>query len=214
MHTLILCIETATDVCSVCLAKNDEPIAIAEEITPNSHARLLAPMIQQTLHKADVHIQQLGAVCVSMGPGSYTGLRIGFALAKAICYAQNIPMITVSTLHSIAYGIRPHAAGHAVLLPALDAKRDDAYFCILSNNIEELHPPACKSVSYIHEWLREKNLSAIAGGPGAHKLKSIDLPIQILTNPVVSARFLAPLAYAKFHSNEFSHTAYCEPLYL
>ena len=98
----ILCIETGTDVCSVALALGGRTATLRESAAVRDHARMLAPFIEETLAEAGVVPAALDAVAVSMGPGSYTGLRIGVSLAKGMCYALGIPLIGVGSLLSLA----------------------------------------------------------------------------------------------------------------
>ena len=98
---LILYLETATEVCSVVLAENEKLIAEKHSSEPRLHAQLLTVFIGQLLKETGYSFQQLDAICVSKGPGSYTGLRIGVAVAKGLCFALEKPLIAVNTLYSM-----------------------------------------------------------------------------------------------------------------
>ena len=100
--TTLLLIETATAVCSVALADEEGIRAELHTSQPNAHSSQLSPYIKQLLDKCGVQPSQLDALCVSSGPGSYTGLRIGVSTAKGICYALGIPLLSVPTLQSMA----------------------------------------------------------------------------------------------------------------
>ena len=100
----ILYIETSNTLCSVCIAKGGETIALRENNEGNQHASLLTPFIEQVIKDAGITVQQLDAVSLSAGPGSYTGLRIGASAAKAICYATGKPLIAVGTLQAMVAG--------------------------------------------------------------------------------------------------------------
>ena len=99
---LILCIETSTTICSVALEKDGQIIASEENNEGMNHSRLTAPFADKVLKKAGLSCRDLDAVAVSMGPGSYTGLRIGVSVAKGICYGAMIPLISVPTLAALA----------------------------------------------------------------------------------------------------------------
>ncbi len=103
--SLILAIETATSVCSVALARDGNLLSIREVTTPNAHSSVLTVLIEELFHEAILRYANLDAIAVSMGPGSYTGLRIGVAAAKGLCYGLDKPLIAVPTLQSMANGI-------------------------------------------------------------------------------------------------------------
>jgi tRNA threonylcarbamoyladenosine biosynthesis protein TsaB len=99
---LILNLETATQICSVCLAKDGKLLDIRELDQKNMHAEVINTFIIELIASADVGFKDIDAVAVSMGPGSYTGLRIGVSTAKGLCYALDKPLISVATLDSLA----------------------------------------------------------------------------------------------------------------
>jgi len=127
LHTLsfILNIETATKNCSVSIAKNGETI-ICREIAEEgySHAEKLHVYIEEVIAEAGVAIEDLVAVAVSQGPGSYTGLRIGVSAAKGLCFALNIPLIAVDTLQTLASQAK---VSEGKIIPMLDARRMEVY---------------------------------------------------------------------------------------
>ena len=102
---MILCLETATPSCSVALVHNGEVLACEEDPKGQNHSEKITLFIDSVMKKAGISYNQLDAVAVSMGPGSYTGLRIGVSTAKGICYAVSKPLIAVETLEAMAYGI-------------------------------------------------------------------------------------------------------------
>src|SRR5437763_1918042 len=110
---LILNIETSATVCSVCLSRDGVVMDYRASKEPHSHARLLTVMIDELLSSLKISFQQLDAIAISAGPGSYTGLRIGFSVAKGLCYALNKPLIAVPTLLALAGGIKQKAAKDA-----------------------------------------------------------------------------------------------------
>ena len=100
--SLILCIETGTDICSVGLARDGEIISLRESDEGREHAKNVAMFVDELLHETGVSPDELDAVAVGKGPGSYTGLRIGVSFAKGLCYGLNIPLVAVGSLEALA----------------------------------------------------------------------------------------------------------------
>ncbi len=126
---LILNLETATTNCSVSIAKDGNLLAIKEHNTPNySHSEQLHVFIQEVLKEASLSIEELDAVAVSKGPGSYTGLRIGVSAAKGLCFALNVPLISISTLSNMAEQAKDSKMDY--IIPVLDARRMEVYSAV------------------------------------------------------------------------------------
>ena len=134
--SLILCIETGTDVCSVGVARDGELLSLRESDQGRDHAKNLAVFVDELLHETNISPDELGAIAVGMGPGSYTGLRIGVSFAKGMCYGLNIPLLAVGSLDALAQvAIEDHEAGiinidewdSARLCPMVDARRMEVY---------------------------------------------------------------------------------------
>ena len=122
----ILGLETATEVCSVSLLRDGIIISYKESAGNNEHSRLLTPFIDEVLTAAGIKPDKLDAVAVSMGPGSYTGLRIGVSAAKGLCYALDIPLIAIGTLQAMAAQVmatcnKSFNAEKTLLCPMIDA---------------------------------------------------------------------------------------------
>ena len=135
--SLILNIETATNVCSVALSENNKILGFKETADPNVHSSQLTVFIESLLKKEKTDIKSLNAVAVSKGPGSYTGLRIGVSVAKGICYALDIPLISVSTLQAMAFGIGARNIikdKNAWMCPMIDARRMEVYSAFFDQN--------------------------------------------------------------------------------
>ncbi len=127
MPQYVLGIETATDVCSVALLKDESLVQEAALAQPRAHSTHLVPLIQETLQTAGLSPSDLNLIAVSQGPGSYTGLRIGLSTAKGLAYALDIPIIGVSTLEALALASTPHASANNLILVAFDARRDELF---------------------------------------------------------------------------------------
>ena len=133
---LILCIETGTDICSVGIVDNGKLISLRESDSGRDHAKKVAVFVDELLSENNIDPQQIDAVAVGEGPGSYTGLRIGVSFAKGLCYGLGKPLIAVSSLAALtAVAIEDYKAGildiknwdSALLCPMIDARRMEVY---------------------------------------------------------------------------------------
>lgn len=221
---LILCIETGTDICSVALARNDELISLRESTQGRDHARNLGVFIDEILKSNDVDTDELDAVAVSKGPGSYTGLRIGVSMAKALCYSLNIPLIGISSLEAMAMvatedfeagiiDIEDFESVH--LCPMIDARRMEVYAQVFTGDLRPL------TQIDAHIITEESFADQIGDGEfvifGNGAAKCVDVmanPKVKLVDVVPSARGIVPLAYKAFREQKFENVAYFEPLYL
>jgi len=210
---LILNIETTTEVCSVCVAKEGVCIALKESFSQN-HASDLHVFIQQVLIEAGVEMKDIHAVAISSGPGSYTGLRIGWASAKGLCYAIGVPLISVSTLEALVRDMQTKSPGVPYYMPMLDARRMEVYTALYDTAMHcVVHPQA-----YI---LTDASIVPVDGmvaygGSGAAKAQDL------LTAPVYtyvpdiycSAAHMAPVSAEMYNRKDFADVAYSEPFYL
>lgn len=217
----ILCIETGTSTCSVALCENLKPLAIREnhEVESN-HSKNLALFIQEVLDLGRVTPSQLNAVAVSMGPGSYTGLRIGVSTAKGICYASNIPLIAINSLTVLAQGVlfsdNRNLRNDFLICPTIDARRMEVYTALFNKRlefIEKTNAHILDSNSFSSHLAKNKIVFA---GNGALKASSVISHPNALfeLNIKPSARFMIPLAQEMFEQNKFEDVAYFEPYYL
>lgn len=209
----ILHIETATKACSVALSKNGDLIAL-EEINDGeySHAENITLLIQKAIDKAGIEMNDLYAVSVSSGPGSYTGLRIGVSTAKGICYALSIPLIAIDSLQALAQiGLEKYP--NQTICPVIDARRMEVYNAIYNSNGELLKPI---SADIIEENSYNEFEPFVYLGDGAEKLQEIwsnrncEADLTIFS----SAKGQIKPAYEKFLKQQFEDVAYFEPFYL
>jgi len=211
--TYILCIETTTDICSVCLAGDSKVIAIRETARSFSHSEVIAVFIDECLKEANITPNELSAVAVSGGPGSYTALRGGTSTAKGLCYGLKIPLIAVDTLKALAVGIQPKAAKGDLIIPMLDARRKEVYQAIYTydlTNISEVSPLILDENSFLQHSTRRIHIC----GDGAAKAQDIlSLPNAVFHTLLSSAEFMIGEAFDKFESNTLEDTAYYEPYY-
>ena len=174
----------------------------------------LHSFINEIMKKNKVLFNDLKAVGVGIGPGSYTGLRIGLSSAKGICYALNIPLISVSSLENLIVNID----FNGLLIPTIDARRDEVYSSIYDKNmkiIREEMPEIINSKSFLNYSVDEKILIV---GNGQFKCKEL---IEFNSNfnwnekiLIPSAANMGKIAHKKYINNAFEDIAYCEPKYL
>ncbi len=213
----ILCIETATEVCSVALFNKNELLILNEINEGNMHASALTGLIEKTVKNAGLSINQLDAICVSKGPGSYTGLRVGVSTAKGLCFGLNIPLLAVNTLKSMA-GVYMHRNpdNKEAICAMIDARRMEVYAAIYNSNLEEINPTQAIVIDE-HSFEEQLNQGQIIFiGNGAAKCKStITHSNAVFVDDVkCSALGLGKPAYQLFLEKKFEDTAYFEPFYL
>ena len=212
---LILNLETATTNCSVSIAKDGTTIAIKEHNTPNySHSEQLHVFIEEVLSEASIALSELDAVAISKGPGSYTGLRIGVSAAKGLCFSLDIPLISISTLKSMAS--QSTFDNIDFVIPLLDARRMEVYSRVFDAELNEVRETKAE---IIDEQSFESYLSkgkVLLLGSGAEKCKDVlkhsNLNYDTAVHP--SAEQMAVLSFEKFRMNDFEDVAYFETYYL
>ncbi len=211
---LILHIETATKNCSVALAKDGILINSIEEYSEEySHAERLHIFIEKLFEESDYNLQDLNAVSVSKGPGSYTGLRIGVSSAKGLCFGLKIPLISIDTLSILA--TTQKNSDYDYLIPMLDARRMEVYTAILNKRLEfkkEIHALVLEEDSF-KDYLGKKLLFF---GNGSDKCKELfkNKKFKFIDNIHPSAKNMIILSFEKFKNKDFEDVAYFEPFYL
>ncbi len=212
----LLNIETATHICSVALSNNGKTIDLIESYEDKTHAELLTVFIEQILERNHIDSKNLDAVCVSEGPGSYTGLRIGISVAKGICYGLKIPLISIPTLEAMAFGAKNKVSKHQILCPMIDARRMEVYTALYSSDLEIIEDTHAKIIddNSFKEIL--ENQALIFFGTGSEKCKSTILNpnAQFIDKTYISASNMSSLGFEKFKNKEFENVAYFEPFYL
>jgi tRNA threonylcarbamoyladenosine biosynthesis protein TsaB len=211
---LILNLETTTKNCSVSLAEYGQLLAVREINEQGySHAEKLQPFIDEVLSQSGRDLKDLAAVAISQGPGSYTGLRIGTSLAKGLCYALEIPLISTNTLQAQAIQLK---LVQGVIVSVIDARRMEVYQAVFDSNYKEVSPVESHVVdanSY-DQWLKKGQVYFI--GDATEKIKTlIHHPRAIFCyNHWPSAIQMAELSFEKYRIKEFVDLAYFEPFYL
>jgi tRNA threonylcarbamoyladenosine biosynthesis protein TsaB len=210
----ILCIETTTTNCSVSIAQDGKTVALLEENRQNySHSENLHGFISKALEQAKISKSQLHAVAVSRGPGSYTGLRIGVSAAKGLCFALDIPLISIDTLHAFAFQV---TEGADYIIPMLDARRMEVYSCVFDSNknkLEEIQAVILNENSFSNYLEKGK---VVFLGNANEKFKTVcNHPNAFFVdNKLPSANEMASMAEMKYKKSDFESVAYFEPYYL
>jgi len=214
--SLILSIETSSQLCSVALHDHGRLMATSQSLEEGAHSKQLTLLIEEVAKKAATQLSSLAGIAISIGPGSYTGLRIGLATAKGLCFGLDKPLIVVSTLKILA-ARRADSSAHQILIPVMDARRMEVYTAVYTNsNLEELEPAHALILDeFSFATYQQKN--ALIFGHGAQKCKesftnhafSYDLE-----NPYPEAIDMGKLAYEAFLDKKFENLVTIEPDYL
>lgn len=214
----ILHIETATEVCSVAVSKDNEILFRRLETKGPSHAVLLGVFVNDAIKELREREITIDAVAVSCGPGSYTGLRIGVSEAKGLCYGLDIPLIAINTLKIMAAGLLEKGLAHpdSLLCPMIDARRMEVYDAIYDqelNLVRDVHADIIESDSFA-DLLKDNKI--LFFGNGAAKCQDIlaNENAVFLDNIYPSAVDMVRIAEKAFLNKDFVDVAYFEPFYL
>jgi tRNA threonylcarbamoyladenosine biosynthesis protein TsaB len=219
---MVICLETATNLCSVALCNSAGVISLKESNEQKSHASQLTVFIVELLKENGLKAADLEAIAVSKGPGSYTGLRIGVSVAKGIAYASSIPLIGIDTLASMFWGMHQNEKLNLqnredfIYCPMLDARRMEVYYALYNSSGNILKPVSA-------EIITEKTFSEIPDkkkiilfGDGSEKCRNIIKRKNIITESdfSVSASYMQEPVYKALQNKQFDDVAYFEPFYL
>ena len=236
---MILCLETSTAVCSVALVENGNVVALRESLDGLNHAEKITLFIDEEMKEAGIAYKDLDAVATSMGPGSYTGLRIGVSTAKGLCYAMEKPLIAIDTLAAMACGFnaaetqrgkvtelmvgvnsQSQSQGQqptAILCPMIDARRMEVYTAFFNEKLERTSETEALVIDENSFMELKQNNHLYLFGDGADKLAALfenDENITVVEKFHCSAAYMAKLADEAFTNKQFVDTAYFEPFYL
>lgn len=210
----ILNLETSALACSVSISQNEQLLVSNASDGEWKHSREITLLIKRCLEDVQLHIQDLDAVAISGGPGSYTGLRVGASAAKAICYTQNIPLLSINTLEIIAQPFISQLANNGVVIPLIDARRDEVYFNVYDKSLKPLQ----KTMNLIltaDAFDTYNGQQVVICGDGAEKAEKI---IQNNTFTYASSKSLAKnmaiLSFEAYKNQAFEDIAYYSPFYL
>ena len=210
---ILLNIDCAVETASVCLSDNAGVIKLAISENQKDHAAWLHASIRDLIRDAGLAVTDLSSIAVSIGPGSYTGLRIGLAAAKGLCYALKIPLICINTLKMMAQAEK--SANSELICPLIDARRMEVFTAIYNNSLEEIVKPFAMIVTKdsFDDFLSSHKI--IFCGNGSKKLQTVlSHTNAIFSNETATAANLSYLAHKYFQEKKFADLAYIEPLYL
>lgn len=220
----ILQIETSTEVCSVALSENGNLLFSKESQEGLNHSELLTVFIEDLFTENNIKLNEIDAVAVAKGPGSYTGLRIGVSVAKGICYALNIPLIAMNSLRILgtytaenkSRYLAANETKNVLFCPMIDARRLEVYTALYNPQGEQIKPVSAEIIdsNFLAEYL--KNHRILFFGNGAKKCENIIThPNASFNGPAItSAQFMTSIAHDKYNKKEFEDVAYFEPFYL
>lgn len=218
---MILQIETAATVCSVALAKEGKLLAFKQLDERNIHAEVITVFIEELIRSAGFRYNDIDAVAVSSGPGSYTGLRIGVSTAKGLCFAMDKPLIAVETLEAMAYGVMAGGkytiADEMLLCPMIDARRMEVYTALFDTACNRVKPTAAEIIDEQSFADLLQNNRILFFGDGAEKCREVlgdNKNAEFLPGFANSATYLTQKAAEKFAQQDFEDVAYFEPFYL
>lgn len=209
----LLNIDTSGDTASICLSENEQLIDLGFNESRNDHASWLHPAIETMLKNNGLTTSHLQAVSVSIGPGSYTGLRIALSAAKGLCYALNIPLITIDTLKMMAFAVQPEATD--LICPLIDARRMEVYTAVYNKHLKEETAPHALIIDETSFVNLLHSRQVLFCGSGCSKLQTIiSHSNATISENSADASHLARLAFINYCNNEFASVAYAEPLYI
>ena len=214
----ILCVDTSSFICSISIFENLSLISSNSSEVEKSHSKLIIQLIDQSLKDAKIKINEVDAFAVSMGPGSYTGLRIGVSTIKGLCYSLDKPLISINTLEILSKSALNHINNYNdfFICPMIDARRMEVFTKMLDNDFNEVE----KDKALI---LDDKSFNDIGGGKsiyffgdGSNKFQKItnNKNFHFIDNIISSSKNMGELANIKYENNQFENLTTFEPFYI
>ena len=215
----ILHIETSTKVCSVAVSQDGAVIFEQTDREGPNHAVKCGVFVEEALSFAESHAIPLDAVAVSEGPGSYTGLRIGYSMAKGVAYGRGVPLIAIPTLELMCVPVllfHEEVEDDALIVPMIDARRMEVYSAVYDRalkSVRGIQADIVEADTY-REYLDRGPVYFF--GDGAEKTKTVICHpnARFIDGIHPLAKYMQPLAERKMHREEFADVAYSEPFYL
>jgi len=219
---LILSIDTSTSVCSVALSESGILVGHLEIYEHFSHAAKLTVLIEKLMAQSQFQFNQLSAIAVSCGPGSYTGLRIGISTAKGLCYALGIPLIAINSLKILCAGalqqlaLHNQSANSVLFCPMIDARRMEVYTSVYDAQMNELEEVSAKIIAEgsFDNWLNQSPIYFFGDGSAKCQQTITNSNANFLSDVFPLAKNMAQLAQTAFDAQQFVDVAYFEPFYL
>lgn len=210
----ILHLETSSKNCSVAISNDERLLCLCEETSENyKQSENLHTFVQWALEGAEISLQDLDAISLGMGPGSYTGLRIGASAAKGFCFGLNLPLIAVNSLYSM---VEPFAgSGFDLIIPLIDARRMEVYTATFDGKTGEMITPTESKILDDNSFQEYKDRKVLFVGDGAAKTQPlIHFPAEFRAEVYPSAKYMIHQSVKKFNAHQFEDVAYFEPFYL
>lgn len=211
----ILHLETSSKNCSVAISEGEKLLCLCEKTSQDyKQSENLHTYIEWALEGAEITLQDLDAISIGMGPGSYTGLRIGTASAKGLCFGLNLPLVATNSLDTM---VEPFInQDYELIIPLIDARRMEVYTATYDGKNGEMLVSTSAEILNENSFNELRNRKVLFVGDGCIKAKGIlNLPLaEYKENIYPSAEFLIKSAVRKFTQKEFEDIAYFEPFYL
>lgn len=216
--SVFLAIESSSINCSISVFRDMELLALVEQQEPNIHASAITLFIEDALSKADLKLNDLDAIAVGKGPGSYTGLRIGVSTAKGLCYALDKPLIACNSLRTLTeFALAQNPDEQRVFCPLIDARRMEVYTCLYNHQsklIKEVDALIIDEQSFLEDLKKQK---IVFYGDGANKIKPFyeNNPNSLFLDDIYcSSSYMIKEIMEHYDSNKFEDVIYFEPFYL
>ena len=210
----IILIETSTALCSVALVEDGRIVSVRKSSEPRAHASLTAPFVREVLNERGLAVHDCNAVCVSKGPGSYTGLRVGVSTAKGLCFGARLPLISVGTLDTLVWqaldgDLLPDSCRYIV--PMIDARRMEVYTGVFTPDAVQVEPTVSQVVDGKTFGRQLDEGPVLFIGDGAEKCKAvINSPNAHFVSCCPEAAAMLRPALTAFHAKKFEDLAYFE----
>jgi tRNA threonylcarbamoyladenosine biosynthesis protein TsaB len=209
----ILNIDTAINNASVCLAEDDRLINSSINENQKDHAAWLQPAIKNLVESAGIKLKDLDAIAISIGPGSYTGLRIGLSTAKGLCYALNTPLIAIGTLDIMAVAAENKEVD--LICTMIEARRMVVFTAVYKKNMEKIIAPCAMILDQNSFSDLLINNTVLFFGNGSDKLKQLISHRHAFFDDIqISSSLLVKISSKRFHISAFDSLAYTEPVYI
>lgn len=214
--SILLHIESSTDVCSVAVSDGMNLLSLVEDSGNMRHSEILTSMVSDALLQARVRLDEVKAISLSEGPGSYTSLRVGAATVKALCYAKDIPLITINTLYSIAHAVYVNNPHEAYIMPMIDARRMEVYASLYDKDLNPVfeNQPVILTDFDLYNYINIDSHLILAGNGAPKAVEEMKRYNLYLSDHICSATNLISIAFEMYSAKKFSDVAYFSPNYI
>jgi tRNA threonylcarbamoyladenosine biosynthesis protein TsaB len=209
----LLHIDTSMEIASICFSRDGELLELAKNGDPKNHSSWLHSAIKKLSENNSFHLEELDGISVTIGPGSYTGLRVGLSAAKGLCFALNKPLVAVGTLEMMANGIRNKFDG--LICPMIDARRMEVFTAVYNQSMQPIVKPTAMIVDKESFSDLLTHHSIVFTGSGSQKLKNLILdPNAVFVDGIFTANDMITVAEKNYNEGKLADLAYTEPMYL